>query len=253
MFNNIKQRPLRLFAVTITVIVSYIALYLLSSYVVRKLSINYMTSVMWVYMICIQYLCVTHLKYCKFKKVTYSVDDDSKIVAKCISVIVFIKLLHLSSTAVLHLLPTELLTDMAERSVNIDEINIMWWLVTALVIAPICEEYTYRYYLPGILLENGFKSTLGVSVITSLLFGFMHGTFFHIITGFMLGLFLSALRYITNNIWVCIFAHMTYNVLCSFSMFENNNYVLCMFSLCITLFLLYMLWISISRKLKIVI
>lgn len=91
----------------------------------------------------------------------------------------------------------------------------------AAVVAPICEEWTFR----GIL-YSGFRksgSALQAIVITGVLFGLFHQNLNQMIYAMVLGFFLAALREVTGSILPTIVCHMTVNGISTVSSFLEES------------------------------
>jgi len=81
-------------------------------------------------------------------------------------------------------------------------------LLAVAIIPPICEEFMYR----GVVLrayEN--KGKAAAIVMSSLLFGFMHGTLEQLAYAVALGLLMAALVYITDSLLSGMLIHFLYN------------------------------------------
>ena len=77
------------------------------------------------------------------------------------------------------------------------------------VIAPICEEWTFRGILYTGFRKNG--SALQAILITALLFGLFHMNLNQMMYAVVLGIFFAALREVTGSILPSIICHMTVN------------------------------------------
>lgn len=83
--------------------------------------------------------------------------------------------------------------------------------VLMLLFAPICEELLMR----GLLFRSlrNVYSVLFAAVVSSFVFACMHGSFVHIFTGFLFGLFQAYLYQWTGRLFICILTHSVYNLL----------------------------------------
>lgn len=93
--------------------------------------------------------------------------------------------------------------------------------ITLVVIAPIAEEILFRGYLYGKLRKTA-PAWLAI-VITSLLFGAVHGQWNVAIDVFVLGVMLSVLREVTGSIWAGILLHMIKNGVAFYLLFINPS------------------------------
>jgi CAAX amino terminal protease family protease len=99
-----------------------------------------------------------------------------------------------------------------------DTPSLIWTLLLILVVAPIAEELVFRYLLFGrLLFKQDFALSwlkyIGLILLSTLLFGFIHGTMMHQIVVLPLGLILCLLMYKTNRIIFPILGHMLFNSL----------------------------------------
>jgi len=93
--------------------------------------------------------------------------------------------------------------------------------VTLIVLAPIAEEVLFRGYLYG-RLRRILPLWLAI-LITSALFGFVHGQWNVGIDVFILSIVLCCLREVTGNIWAGILLHMMKNGLAFYLLFINPD------------------------------
>jgi membrane protease YdiL (CAAX protease family) len=91
--------------------------------------------------------------------------------------------------------------------------------VTLVIIAPIAEEILFRGYLYGKLRK--FVPIWVAVFATSLLFGFVHGSWNLAFDTFALSVVSCLLRESTGNIWSSILLHMTKNGIAFFILFIN--------------------------------
>ena len=94
--------------------------------------------------------------------------------------------------------------------------TVIWWTIfLTCIIAPIAEELVFRYLLFGRLMyKNGVPSYgryLFLYLISTIGFGFIHGTVIHQIIVLPLALLLGMLTYKTNRIIFPIMGHMLFN------------------------------------------
>lgn len=99
-----------------------------------------------------------------------------------------------------------------------DSPSIIWTLLLILFVAPIAEELVFRYLLFGRLIfksdcELSWSKYLSLILLSTLLFGFIHGTMMHQIVVLPLGLILCLLMYKTNRIIFPILGHILFNLL----------------------------------------
>lgn len=90
---------------------------------------------------------------------------------------------------------------------------------TLVVIAPVAEEVLFRGYLFG-KLKNKYPVWISI-IITSLLFGYLHGNLNVMIDTFALSVILCILRVITGSIWPSILLHMLKNGVAFYILFIN--------------------------------
>lgn len=90
---------------------------------------------------------------------------------------------------------------------------------TLVIIAPIAEEVLFRGYLFGKLKK--FVPIWIAILITSLLFGFIHGAWNVAIDTFSLSVVLCLLRLSTGGLWAPILLHMTKNGIAFYILFIN--------------------------------
>ncbi len=92
---------------------------------------------------------------------------------------------------------------------------------TLVVIAPIAEETLFRGYLYGKL--KNFVPFWVAILITSVLFGFIHGDWNLAVDTFALSVILCLLREYTGSIWASILLHMAKNGLAFYIIFINPS------------------------------
>lgn len=91
--------------------------------------------------------------------------------------------------------------------------------ITLVVLAPVAEEVVFRGYLLG-KLRNYVPVWLAI-VVTSVLFGFIHGAWNLAIDTFALSVILCLLRISTGSLWAPILIHMTKNAIAFYILFIN--------------------------------
>lgn len=97
-----------------------------------------------------------------------------------------------------------------------DSPSLIWTLLLILFVAPIAEELVFRYLLFGrLLFKQDFAPSwlkyISLILLSTLLFGFIHGTMMHQIVVLPLGLLLCLLMYKTNRIIFPILGHILFN------------------------------------------
>ncbi len=93
--------------------------------------------------------------------------------------------------------------------------------VTLVIIAPLAEEILFRGYLFGKLRK--YLPTWVSILVTSLLFGLIHGQWNVGVDVFALSLVLCTLREITGSIWAGVLLHMMKNALAYYLLFINPS------------------------------
>lgn len=99
-----------------------------------------------------------------------------------------------------------------------DSPSLIWTLLLILFVAPIAEELVFRYLLFGrLLFKQDFAPSwlkyLSLILLSTVLFGFIHGTMMHQIVVLPLGLLLCLLMYKTNRIIFPILGHIFFNLM----------------------------------------
>lgn len=90
---------------------------------------------------------------------------------------------------------------------------------TLVVIAPVAEETLFRGYMYG-KLRNSFP-TWASALVTSLLFGILHGNPNLMVDTFALSIILCTLRESTGSLWAPVLLHMTKNGIAFYILFIN--------------------------------
>lgn len=93
--------------------------------------------------------------------------------------------------------------------------------ITLVVAAPVAEEILFRGYLYGKLRKSA--PIWLASLITSLLFGAVHGQWNVAVDVFALSLVLCALREVTGSIWAGVLLHMMKNGVAFYLLFINPS------------------------------
>jgi membrane protease YdiL (CAAX protease family) len=93
--------------------------------------------------------------------------------------------------------------------------------LTLVVIAPVAEEILFRGYLYGKLRKH--VPVWAAALITSALFGAVHGQWNVAIDVFALSLVLCSLREVTGNIWAGMLVHMLKNSVAFYFLFINTS------------------------------
>lgn len=93
---------------------------------------------------------------------------------------------------------------------------IVWTLLLTTIVAPIAEEFVFRYCLFGRPLFGKYKRPsffkyIFLHILSSILFGLVHGTMMHLIIVIPLAFVLGMLMYKTNRIVFPIVGHMLFN------------------------------------------
>ena len=101
-----------------------------------------------------------------------------------------------------------------------NSLEVILVLLLTVIIAPITEELIYRY-----MFNNSLKKydKGQVALITSILFGLVHGNFFQILPAFIVGYILSCIYFKTNNILDTIIIHSTNNLIATLMLIYNFN------------------------------
>ncbi len=95
--------------------------------------------------------------------------------------------------------------------------------ITLVVVAPIAEETLFRGYLYGKLKK--YVPFWAAMIVTSILFGAIHGAWNVAIDTFILSLVLCSLREMTGNIWASMLLHMTKNGIAYYFLFINTTFL----------------------------
>lgn len=95
--------------------------------------------------------------------------------------------------------------------------------ITLVVVAPVAEEILFRGYLYG-KLRGSIPVWLAI-LITSVLFGAVHGQWNVAVDVFALGIILCTLREVTGSIWAGIMLHMIKNGIAFYLLFINPSFL----------------------------
>ncbi len=89
----------------------------------------------------------------------------------------------------------------------------IWWfaVATAILVAPLIEEFLFRVFLYGVLRE--YFGKVWAVIFTSILFSLMHQNLFAFLPILGLGIFLQILYEKKQCLWYCILAHSLHNIL----------------------------------------
>lgn len=89
------------------------------------------------------------------------------------------------------------------------ESSMIWYLLYAVIIAPVSEECLFRICLYRYLKKS--FSWMGALVASSIMFGLIHMTISHLVTATLFGMLLCLILERTKCIWITIICHMWYN------------------------------------------
>jgi hypothetical protein len=109
-------------------------------------------------------------------------------------------------------------TGFSQLNDNLEYILAFFALV---VMAPIAEEVLFRGYLYGKLRK--FAPIWAAIIVTSLLFGFVHGAWNLAVDTFALSVVLCLLREQTGSLWASILLHMAKNGMAFYFLFINPS------------------------------
>lgn len=148
------------------------------------------------------------------------------------------------------IIPNSWIEKNAESTNSLNDGNVLFALLSALILAPIIEEIVYR----GLIFKIFSKaSNPAIAIVMSaLFFGIAHWNPLQSSYAFLVGLVLAYSYYKTKSIWVPIFLHCSYNSAPIFtsSLLKNpstlKGYILLSLSLLTTIIIL----ISFSKKNK---
>lgn len=94
-----------------------------------------------------------------------------------------------------------------------DIMTIITLIISVCILAPIAEEYVFRYFFYGYILKTKFKLNIYTSaIISSFVFAIMHDSLGGIVNAFICGL-VFAWIYEKHGLWYSIFAHFTFNLI----------------------------------------
>ena len=93
--------------------------------------------------------------------------------------------------------------------------------IALVVLAPVAEEVIFRGYLYGKLKK--YVPIWAAIIMTSVVFGAVHGAWNLAIDTFALSIIMCTLRELTGNIWASILLHMTKNGIAYYFLFINTT------------------------------
>lgn len=93
---------------------------------------------------------------------------------------------------------------------NLSGDDLIYYVAIAVTIAPITEELIFRGFLYR-MVRRYYSIPVGI-ILSSVLFGFAHGTTEHLPVTFALTMFNCLLIEITGKLYYCIFFHVLYNL-----------------------------------------
>ncbi len=97
--------------------------------------------------------------------------------------------------------------------------------ITLVIVAPVAEEILFRGYLFGKLRKYNIPIWVSI-IITSILFGAIHGQWNIAIDTFVLSVILCLLRQITGNLWASILLHMAKNGIAYYILFISPLFLI---------------------------
>lgn len=89
------------------------------------------------------------------------------------------------------------------------ESNMAWYLLYAVIVAPVSEECLFRIGLYRYLKKS--FSWMTALIASSVMFGLIHMTISHLVTATLFGMLLCLILERTKCIWITIICHMWYN------------------------------------------
>ncbi len=118
--------------------------------------------------------------------------------------------LNFTTNLVLSLLPAGVLGDYTESASQMSNGPMVWYILAAVVVAPIIEEVVFR----SLILARFSRATGNMIAIllSSLIFGLVHGQIVWICYAATLGLVLGVIFVRTRSLLACIVTHMGYNL-----------------------------------------
>lgn len=93
--------------------------------------------------------------------------------------------------------------------------------IALVILAPVAEEVIFRGYLYGKLKK--YVPIWAAIIMTSIVFGAVHGAWNLAIDTFALSIIMCTLRELTGNIWASILLHMTKNGIAYYFLFINTT------------------------------
>ena len=93
-----------------------------------------------------------------------------------------------------------------------------WVIFKSCLVAPIVEEVIFRMG-PLMIVRNMPKNIItGTIILSSFVFGLMHGSFYNVLIQGVMGLILCKL-YLADGYWSCVILHFIWNFLIVFGFF----------------------------------
>lgn len=121
-----------------------------------------------------------------------------------------------------------------------------FYLLSTILLAPICEEILFRGLFFKKMLKYGLSATKSI-FISSFLFGFSHINLWQCITAVLIGSIIGMIYYKTKSLFFCILSHSLNNILtiifsslCKISNISSlwSSVFFTFIGLCLTLYLL---------------
>lgn len=85
-------------------------------------------------------------------------------------------------------------------------------ILSTILLAPICEEFLFRWILLKRMLNYGLSVTRSI-FISSFLFGFSHLNLWQSIAAFLIGSIIGMIHYRTKSLFFCILLHFLNNII----------------------------------------
>ncbi len=118
--------------------------------------------------------------------------------------------LNFSTTYIMSFLPKSLLESYSETSSGLSEGSLLWYILAAVIMAPILEELIFRSMMIS-RLSSATGNTLAV-ILSSAVFGAVHGHIVWSTYAFLLGLLLGFVFVRTRSVTVSIAMHLGFNL-----------------------------------------